>query len=128
MLRHTFGKAERLSSRSIIGEIYASKGTARQVQYPLMFVYIRRPLPSRFPAQVLVSVPKKKFRKAHDRQRIKRLIREAWRHHKQDLYTCLEQKNEQMAAAIVYIAAEELPLKDIENAIIRIIPKICREH
>jgi ribonuclease P protein component len=128
MLRYTFNKAERLSSRSLIQEIYTSKGIAKNSQYPLLFVYKRRPVPGDFPAQVLVSVPKKAFRKSHERQRIKRLIREAWRLHKQMLYAWLDAEDQQMALALVYIAREELSFKEIEHAIIQGIRKIIQQN
>jgi len=38
------------------------------------------------PLRAGFSVPKKKFRKSVERNRIKRLIREAWRLHKASLY------------------------------------------
>lgn len=55
--------------------------------------------------QVLISVPKRKVKKAHERNRIKRLIREAYRLNKHALKDVLERTESKMYLAIVYNAS-----------------------
>ncbi|HPD59040.1 MAG TPA: ribonuclease P protein component, partial [Paludibacteraceae bacterium] len=72
--RFLFPKSERLNSKIKIDRLFTD-GKAFLV-YPLRTVYfISSENPSEL--EVLISVPKKKFKKAVHRNRIKRLIREA---------------------------------------------------
>jgi ribonuclease P protein component len=77
---HSFPKEERLHSKKLIAELF-SKGSSFNL-YPLRFVLLKHPAPSATPPQVLVSVSKKYFKKAVDRNRLKRQLREAYRTHK----------------------------------------------
>lgn len=79
-ISHSFPKEERLHSKKLIAELF-SKGSSFNL-YPLRFVLVKHPDPSATPPQVLVSVSKKYFKKAVDRNRLKRQIREAYRQHK----------------------------------------------
>ncbi|WP_425549950.1 ribonuclease P protein component [Compostibacter hankyongensis] len=54
------------------------------------------------PAQVCFSVPKKYHRRAVDRNRIKRLTREAYRLRKNGLYAVLQERKVQLAFCLVY--------------------------
>ena len=60
------------------------------------------------PVMLLVSVPKKRFRHAVDRNRMKRLIREAYRLNKHILWHALEGKNFRLVLAFVCIT-DKLP-------------------
>jgi ribonuclease P protein component len=77
---HSFPKEERLHSKKLIAELF-SKGSSFNL-YPLRFVLLKQTEPSATPPQVLVSVSKKYFKKAVDRNRLKRQLREAYRTHK----------------------------------------------
>ena len=112
----TFKKEERLSSRKVIGELFKSgkalnSGIYRVVWLPLDVQKV-------FPAQVVISVPKRSFKKAVDRNRIKRLIKEAYRKHKSALYDTLNGKQKKIAFIIAYTAKEELSYAEIESKLI----------
>lgn len=77
---YSFPKEERLHSKKLITELF-SKGSSFNL-YPLRFVFIRHAVPTTTPPQVLVSVSKKYFKRAVDRNRLKRQLREAYRTHK----------------------------------------------
>ena len=81
---HTFPKEERLCSKRLIALLF-SKGSSFNV-YPLRFVYHTPPDMPPGPPQVLISVSKRYFKRATDRNRLKRQIREAYRLNKQALY------------------------------------------
>ena len=76
--QHTFPKAEKLCSDRAIEQLFAEG--ASTMKYPLRSVY--RPNGGE-QTHVLISVSKKRFKHAVDRNRVKRLIREAFRLNKQ---------------------------------------------
>src|SRR5690606_34395065 len=81
----SFSKAERLCSKKLITQLF-SKGSAFNL-YPLRFVILKAEAPGTGFPQVLISVSKKYFKRAHDRNRLKRQIREAYRLNKTKLLT-----------------------------------------
>ena len=80
------------------------------------------------PVSILVSVPKKRFRHAVDRNRMKRLVREAYRLNKHILWNALEGKDFRMVLAFVCIT-DTLPSfyavnKSMTKALTRIAEKV----
>ncbi len=85
-MKKTLSKSERLKSRKSIDRLF--KEGAFMGKYPLKMAYIIEELnEQKHPTLFAVSVPKKNFKKAVDRNRIKRLVREAFR------INCLEAKS-----------------------------------
>ncbi len=98
-IRQTLCKDERLSRKKIIDTLH-EKGTS--IKTPaIILVYHFCELPSAFPAQVMVTVGKRNFKRAHDRNLIKRHLREAYRKQKGVVYTSL--KSKEMQAALLFI-------------------------
>jgi len=65
-------------------------------------VYELTELPVTFPAQVMFSASKRIFKRAHDRNRVKRLLREAYRKQKHIVYTSLSAANKQAALHFIF--------------------------
>ena len=65
----------------------------------------------------LVSVSKKRFHHAVKRNRVKRLVREAWRRNKSEIIVNCEKKQITFDVALVYTATAILPYEDIEKKI-----------
>ena len=120
-----FTKDERLCSKKIIGELFSGKEVHKTSQFPVMAVWKAIELPSKYPVQVLFSIPKKKFKRAHDRNRLKRQLKESYRLKKYILYDILSAKRLQFAIVMVYIAQEKLPYTTIDNACNTILKKIA---
>ena len=76
-MKFTLGKQERLKSRKLIEKLYKNGESVKA--FPLRMVYLQTAHTSKFPAQVGVSVAKRNFKKAPDRNRLKRLMRETYR-------------------------------------------------
>jgi len=77
------------------------------------------------PAKMMVSVPRKNFKKAVARNRIKRLVKESYRKNKSVFYSFLEGRGEFCLLAFVYTARELLPYSEIENKIIISLQKLA---
>lgn len=117
----TFPKREKLCSEKAIEKLF-SYGSSF-IAYPLRIVFFTENEPDkalRF-ASVLTSVSKKKFKRAVKRNRIKRLIREAYRLNKSNVITTLEKKGQHMDIAFLYLSNELPEYKDIEKAMLKAI-------
>ncbi len=85
--RFTLGAMERLKSKKIIEQLFSS-GEGFSV-FPLRLVYLEVPV-AKTPMQCAFSVSKRQFKKATDRNKIKRLLRESYRRQKPALYNKLQ--------------------------------------
>ena len=65
----------------------------------------------------LVSVSKKRFHHAVKRNKVKRLVREAWRRNKSELIVKCEEYKITFDIALVYTATTILPYEEIEKKI-----------
>ena len=104
--RFTFKKHERLTHRKVIDQLF-QEGAALK-QYPLMLLALSNPHPTEEALQVVVVVSKRNFKRAVDRNRIKRLMRESWRHHKNALREEIAAAGMHLAVALVF-NGKELP-------------------
>ena len=109
-MNHKYPKSERLKSKNTIDLIF-SKGKSVS-KYPLRLVYAAVETDSNQPIQVGVSVSKKHFKKAVDRNYFKRVLRETYRLNKQLLYPTGEQR---YAFMLFYQTSERLPYAEIEE-------------
>lgn len=103
VIRFTFGKEERLNNDKIIARLYQSGIVISK--YPIRIHYLfLKPDEMRGPfrAQVLVNASKRKLKKAVTRNRMKRILRELYRHKKSLLYDQLQKKNAHMVLSVVY--------------------------
>lgn len=101
----TFGKQERLCSKAAIERLFNRNGSRSMAAFPLRLVYAKTGDGAAAPlAQVLVSVSKRHFRHAVKRNRVKRQMREAYRHSKHILYDKLaENGNTQLTMALIWL-------------------------
>lgn len=119
MDERSLSKGERLHHKKVIDRMFAG-GSRSLAVYPIRAVYRILDDDERqdAPVAMLVSVSKRKLRHATDRNRVKRLIREAYRHHKAPLPAILEAKGKRMAIAFIYLT-NELPTSDLINDCIK---------
>jgi ribonuclease P protein component len=123
--RQTFGKNERLCRTKLIDEIFENGCVFHTSLFKVVWIISSIGLPSR--AQMAVSVPKRSFRLAVNRNLIKRRIREAYRKKKHLLYSLLESENIQVTFIIIYRHGIVAGYNVIEKAIGELIEKLCED-
>ena len=112
--RYTLSKEERLSWKRYIDLLFA-KGQSF-VAFPLRVVYLPVEEDSLAPVSILISVPKKKFKRAVKRNLIKRQIREVYRVRKYTLIDPLVEKNSRILVAFLYLDKEIRSFAEMEKA------------
>jgi ribonuclease P protein component len=116
-LKHSFKKEERISFQKEIDFLF-TRGNSFCV-FPLRLIYVEKKPFSGAVVSVLISVPKKKFKRAVNRNRLKRLIREAYRLHKNILSDPLKEKDSGLLLAFLFIGNELSSFQKIETALIK---------
>lgn len=89
-MRNTFNKEEKLKKKTLIAELFA-RGKSISV-FPLKMIYLETDHDSAYKIQAGVSVSKRNFKKAVQRNRIKRLMRESYRKNKFLIYNSEDTK------------------------------------
>lgn len=105
MLKNSLPKEERIYLRNEINKLFSSRDSF--VCYPFRVLYLWVPYQEGYPSKVLVSVPKKKLKHAVDRNRIKRLLKEAYRQNKHALQESIEQMEDKRTLLIAFIYLPE---------------------
>ncbi len=116
---------DRLRSTPDITQLFQSNESF--FVYPFK-VIVRETLTDEAPLRLLISVPKRKHKKATDRNRIKRLIREGWRHHKHELRMALLNNEKQLHVGLVYTAEDILPFHQLEGKIMLILQRLLSQY
>jgi len=126
---NTFRKNERLCSRAIIGALFSQSKSF--LVYPVKVVYLeltdQQENFSDSPLQAMISVSKKKFRRAAHRNKIKRLMRECYRTNKSDLTSILLEKNKKVALGLIFIGDSIPDFGYLHSKIILIIKRLKQE-
>lgn len=122
---HTFTKAERLNSRLMIDKLFAG-GNASRVAFPLRVVFMKMDAAetSKPPVSILISVSKKRFRHAIDRNRMKRLVREAYRLNKHILWDVAEDKGYRLVVAFVCITDQLPTFRSVNKSMVKALTQI----
>ena len=91
LMRFIFKKKEKLKSKKLIEELF-EKGDSF-TKFPLRLKFLKVRHSSKNMIQASFSAPKRKFKKAVDRNRVKRLMREAYRKNKHLLTDTIQEKH-----------------------------------
>ena len=95
-MKFTLGKHQKLKSRKAITELFEVGKSIKE--YPIKIIYVPVAQPHEQITKVAFSVPKRNFKHAVDRNRVKRLLREAYRLHQHQYF-----KEDDQAYHIMFI-------------------------
>ena len=123
MENFTLKKEERLCSQKTLGELFAS-GESFLV-FPLKVVFLKSDVPLPYPAQAAFAVSKRNFKRAVKRNRLKRLMREAYRLNKNPLYDELAAKNLHISIMFIFVGKDPLEFSIVEKAMISALKKVA---
>lgn len=131
----TFRKRERMVSQRLIDDLFAGSNSRSPISdqtdashsiaaFPLRVVYkLRARDRHEAPLQMLVSVPKKHFHHAVDRNRVKRQVREAWRLHKQQLVETIA-TDKQLLIAFIWQSDSMLSTQEVETRVANLVKRL----
>ena len=119
-------RIERLSGRKRIEHLYASGKSFHIPSIRVMWILNEEDefLPL---SQVMFSAPKKKFKKAVTRNRLKRLMRESYRKNKHSLYDFLAEKKKKIHLSIVFTGNADISYAETECKIILTLQRLIEE-
>jgi ribonuclease P protein component len=124
--KNTFKRNESLKLKKIIEDIFIRKNSF--VSFPLKVFMLETNLPTSSAVQLLISVPKRNFKNATDRNLLKRRIKEAYRKNKHRLHEILNNNNKQLAIVILYIHKDFSTYEKIEKEMILSLQKIENKY
>jgi len=117
MGKYTFRKEERLNSEKDIQELF-SKGSSFYL-YPFKVIQKDSPNQEHPFHQILISVPARNFKRAVDRNLIKRRIREAYRLNKAEVSSPTK-----LLIAYIYTAKEILEFDQIQEKLLKALKQL----
>ena|SRR5690606_15759271 len=128
MKKYTFTKEERLCSKRFIENLF-HKGSSFVV-YPFRLVYLKNDDiadNNPFPVKAIISVSKKRFKRAVDRNLIKRQMRECYRLEKHHLYNNLQQYSVKLLVAIQFVGKQQMSFEELHTKLQQLLKRLENE-
>ncbi|QAA82280.1 ribonuclease P protein component [Aequorivita sp. H23M31] len=125
---YRFPKTERLKSSKKIEKLF-SKGKTF-TKYPLKIFFFSEPIQSEANENfknnlIAFAVPKRSFKLAVDRNRIKRQLRETYRLNK---HLLPKNEDKRYTMLFLFLGKDKLPYAQLEKAMVGILTKLRNEH
>ncbi len=118
LIDNTFSKDERLSHKRLIGELF--KNGSSSFLHPFLIKYEPELSAQSGLHKILISVPKRNFKKAVDRNLVKRRIKEIYRTNKSLVYPA----DQAYHIAIIYTGKEIHDFKVMKNKLIKVLKRL----
>ena len=127
MTAPTFNKKERVVSKKLIESLFEKGDSQSLAAFPMRVVYMQvERQAGDSPVQILISVPKKRFKHAVDRNRVKRQVRESYRLNKQIICDVIPE-NKQMLIAFIWLSDKHYPTEEVQKRVVSLLQKIARK-
>ncbi len=124
-MRFTFKKEERLYGHAALDNVY-SKGRHLHTD-SIKIIFIEVPKSNYPPCRVVFSVPKRGFKKAVDRNLLKRRMREIYRNHKHLLYDHLNEKGKNIHIYMIYLSKQIAPFDELKEDVLKAIKTLVNK-
>lgn len=124
--RNTFRKPEKVCNQNQIDALFTQGKSLKSGFFRLIFIETEKS--DKSPVQVLIAVPKKKLRHAVDRNRMKRLIREAYRLNKHKIAEVYSQTGTHCDLAVIFNGAKCVSQAEATAAIKELLDRLILTH
>ncbi len=121
----SYQSKEKLKSRKLMDQLF-TVGKSVSV-FPLKAFYNEVDIDLDFPVKLGVGVSSRNFKKAVDRNRIKRLLRETYRLNKQPLLEFASSKNKKIIVFILFVEKTLPQLEVLQNKLPLLIDKLINQ-
>ena len=121
-MQQSYNKGERLKKKKLITQLF-NEGKSISV-FPIKLVYLETEHKGPYKVQAGVSVAKRNFNKAVDRNRIKRLLREVYRKNKFLIYQSEHTKKH--IFMFIYLGKKKLEYNLLEEKMITLLHKFLK--
>mgnify|MGYP003439545921 CR=1 FL=1 len=123
--KYTLTKSERLCSKMLIERLFAG-GNSSFPAFPLRVVYMwLEPSEGTSDVSILISVPKKRFKRAVKRNAVKRQVREAYRRNKYLLLDALKsQGGKRLVLVFIWLDNQLRSSEEVERKVQKLLTHI----
>lgn len=122
-------KEERICSKKLIEELFTGGKSHSMTSYPVRLIYMQRERKETGnpPAVILVSVPKRHLKRAVDRNRVKRQIREAYRKNKALTTPKTSEDMRQFVIAFVWLDNKVFFTNRVEQCVVSLLTRLSEK-
>ena len=103
--------------------VFAEGHTAKG--FPLVARFVTTPPDGTAPTRVAFTVSKRRFKRAVDRNRIKRLMRESWRHHRAEFEATIPE-GPQCAVVLIFVGKDLPPSESMERGMVKLLNRMAQ--